>query len=74
MAKNYERTLNVLTCKNHENKTTSVNFDDVSYWIEDRNDTVEVHLKFSNFALWLNVSEKEFKKNYISYRKELNKK
>ena len=67
--KDYERVMNIFTCKNLECKNISINLDNIDYWVEDTDPTVtEIHLKHTNYSLWIKVDEKTFRKNYIEYK------
>lgn len=64
-----ERVLNVFTCKNLNDKTISIILDNVDYWIEDNEPNVtEVHMKNTNYSLWIKVDEKTFRENYLKYK------
>jgi len=65
----YERVLNIFTCKNLNDKTISINLDNVDYWVEDNEPNVtEVHMKNTNYSLWIKVDEKTFRENYLKYK------
>ena len=66
-----ERVMNVFTCKNLNDKTISINLDNIDYWVEDNDPTLtEIHLKNLNYSLWIKVDEKTFRKNYLKYKEK----
>ena len=69
--KSAERTENILTVKDSKEKTISINLDNVDWWREDDDDSIEIHMKNSNFSLWVKISEESFRKFYLNYKKEL---
>lgn len=64
-----ERVMNLFTCKNLEDKTISIDLNDVNYWVEDKDpNVVELYLKHTNYAIWIKVNEKTFRKYYLDYK------
>ena len=64
-----ERVCNILTCKNMQDKNTSINLENVDYWIEDNDpELIEVHLINNNYSLWIKCDEKTFRKHYLEYK------
>ena len=72
--KDCDRVFNILTCKNLDGKTISINLDRIDYWVEDNDPALtEIHLKNLNYSLWIKVDEKTFRKNYLEYKERYDK-
>lgn len=68
----YERTFNLITCKDSNDKTISINLDRVEWFRADTDYSCEIHIFNCQFSIWVNIPEDKFRKAYLNYKKEVN--